>query len=194
MCSIVDGTHPMRPKDPTMMGLSDPLWDLQDCWNRDRSLWSWMKDIEVQVSNTTAWWETLMPSCCLVPFPHCPQESSPSSNPGTSLPLLYPTPIFLLNASMACSMSSTHYNTKCLPNKWVYWSELKVFSTSCFKENLRKVKLCEQWSNFLGRQTDLSCPWALCVKAGEEIKLCRGKNQTRNHVPKEYQKPGCSLG
>ena len=91
MCSIVNGTRPTKPRNSQMIGLSDPLWDLlQGCWNGERSRRPRMKDVEVQVSNAAARWETSVQSRPrLLPFPCRPRESFPS--PGMASPSPSPT-------------------------------------------------------------------------------------------------------
>lgn len=80
MCSIVNGIRPAKPKNSTMIGLSDTLWDLlQDCWNGDRLQRPQMQNVEVQVGNAAAQWETWVLSRRPVPFPRRPREPSPSS-------------------------------------------------------------------------------------------------------------------
>jgi len=80
VCSIVNGTRPTIPENAATIGLSDPLWELlQACWNGDRSQRPRMQDVEVQLGNAAARWETPTPSRRPVPFPHRPGNSLPNS-------------------------------------------------------------------------------------------------------------------
>ena len=87
MFSIVNGTRPTKPQDAMVIGLSDPLWEfLQACWSGDRVQRPRMQDVEAQVGDAAARWETQMPSHGPVPFPSRPgnSQNAPAIPPGSN--------------------------------------------------------------------------------------------------------------
>ncbi|KAF9647924.1 kinase-like protein [Thelephora ganbajun] len=84
VCSIVNGTRPTKPKNATMIDLSDPMWELlQACWDGDRLQRPRMQHVEVQIGNAAVRWESSMTA---VPFPRRPGVSPSSLLMGSSNP------------------------------------------------------------------------------------------------------------
>lgn len=78
--SIVNGTRPTKPEDATVIGLSDPLWELlQACWSGDRTQRPRIRDVEVQVGGAATRWEIPVLSRGSVPFPRHPGDSQDTS-------------------------------------------------------------------------------------------------------------------
>jgi len=79
--NTVEGVHPTKPENASVIGFSDPLWSfVQRCWNGEMKLRPKVAEVVSQLERAAASWGGVMPACaqveCVVSTPPDPTSDS----------------------------------------------------------------------------------------------------------------------